>query len=96
MTNRVSELSYPPPRGLRSLLHVRRELTTVYREAKSGLIEPPLFGKLVHALNVLQALDNGRMVDARLTALEAKLAGLKANGSAGRPTTRAAQMERRP
>ena len=74
------KLSHPSPRGLRDLRHIRRELCNLYREGKAGSVEPPLLGRLVNCLNVLQALDNCRLLDQRITDLEAQIAAIKPNG----------------
>ena len=88
MAERLTEITYPSPRALRDLRSCRRELVHLYREAKSGLIDPTLFGRLVHCLSALQALDNGRLLEERILALEAKLAAVKPNGHDRRPELR--------
>jgi hypothetical protein len=80
VAERLTELSCPAPRALRDLRGIRRELCRVYREGKSGLIDPQLFGRLVNCLNTLQALDNGRLLEERLSEVEWKLGSVRPNG----------------
>jgi hypothetical protein len=80
VAEKLTELSYPAPRALRDLRGCRRELVKLFREAKSGLIEPQLFGRLVNCLNTLQALDNGRLLEERLLEVERRLGAAKPNG----------------
>jgi hypothetical protein len=80
MADPPKELSHPTPRALRDLRGIRRQLVTIYREAKAGLVEPQLFGRLVNCLNTLQAIDNNKLVEERMSEIEAKLAITKPNG----------------
>jgi hypothetical protein len=77
-------VTHPSCKQLANLRGVRRQLVQLFREAKAGMIDPTLFGRLVNALNVVQAIDNGKLIDERMDALEAKLTALKPNGHAGR------------
>jgi hypothetical protein len=76
----LTELSYPAPRALRDVHYIRRELCTIYREAKSGLIEPALFGRLVACLTAILQLENGKLLDDRLAEVERRIAAIKPNG----------------
>jgi hypothetical protein len=81
MAGPPKQLNHPLPRALSNPRGVRRQLVAIFREGKAGLIEPALLGKLIHALNTLQAMDNGRLLDERLAEVERRL-GL---GSSPRP-----------
>ena len=76
------EVHHPSPRSLRTLRGVRAELVQLYREAKAGLVEPVLVGRLAHVLNTIQAMDNGVVLEDRLSELEARLDAAKPNGHA--------------
>jgi hypothetical protein len=80
VTGPVTELSYPSPRALRDLRGIRRELCLLYREAKAGLIEPTLVGRLANVLNILQSMDNGILLERRVVEMEERIAALKPNG----------------
>jgi hypothetical protein len=80
MIGRLTEVTIPSPRGLRDVRYIRMELTRVYREGKSGLIEPALLGRLVNCLSTLLQLENGRLLDDRLAEVERRLAAIKPNG----------------
>ncbi len=64
----------PLPRSLRDHRTIRRELVALYRQAKRGLIEPALVGRLTHILNSLAAIARDVDFEERLAALEAALA----------------------
>jgi hypothetical protein len=78
----------PPPERLRTVQGVRAELVRLYREGRSGLHDgnPTMFGRLVHCLNSLVAIDRDALVEQRLEALEQQLglAPARRNGSAHR------------
>jgi hypothetical protein len=81
-------IHHPSLRSLRKLRGVRRELTVLYTEAKAGLHEAALVGRLVHCLNTIQAMDNGSLLEERLSAIEQKLGITKTNGNShARPVT---------
>jgi hypothetical protein len=89
VTGPPTEVSHPSPRSLKTIRGVRAQLVELYREGKANLIEPPLLGKLVHCLNVLQSMDQGVALEQRILALEQRLAAVKANGHDRRPEMRA-------
>ena len=89
MADRLAKLSYPGPRGLRDVRNIRRELVNLYREGKSGLIDPALFGRLVACLSTLLQLENGRLLEERLAEVERRLGAIKANGHDRRSELRA-------
>jgi hypothetical protein len=66
-------LTMPSCKQLASLRGVRRQLVNIYREAKAGLLDAGLFGRLVNCLNVVQTIDNGRLLEERLDEIERKL-----------------------
>ena len=90
MSEQLTALSYPGPRSFRDMRGVRRELWRLYRETKSGLVEPALAGRLVQILSAMMTLENGVLLEQRLTELEARLAAVKArpNGHDRRPEMR--------
>jgi hypothetical protein len=56
----------------------------LYREGKAGLHDPLNFGKLVHCLSRIAAVDNAVSFEDRIEALEQRLAQhVKPNGSPG-------------
>jgi hypothetical protein len=65
---------------MRTIKGVRAQLIQLFREGKAGLIEPALLGRLIHCLNVIQALDQGAGAADRLEALEQRIAALRPNG----------------
>lgn len=71
----VEILPAPTPRlriPLRSAEDVRRELAKLYRQMKSGQIQPQDGTKLAYVLNLLrQAIETGEL-EARISALEAE------------------------
>ena len=75
----------PLPRSLKDHRAIRRELASLYRQAKGGSIDPPLLGRLVHLLSVLAGIIRDTEVEARLAALERAARGehewLPANGA---------------
>jgi hypothetical protein len=75
------EVYHPAQKALGNVRGVRAELVRLYREAKAGLHDPILFGRLTTCLNVIQGMDNGAVADHRLSELEEKVALLKPNGS---------------
>jgi hypothetical protein len=64
----------PLPRSLRDHRAIRRELAALYRQAKSGRIDPPLLGRLVHLLSVLGGIIRDIDLEARLARLEEQTA----------------------
>ena len=48
-----TEIHHPSQKSLANVRGVRVELVRIYREAKAGLLEPILFGRLVHCLNTI-------------------------------------------
>jgi hypothetical protein len=77
-----TEVFHPSQKALRNVRGVRIELVRLYREAKAGLHDPILFGRLTTCLNILQGMDNGTIADQRLTEIEERIASLKPNGHA--------------
>ena len=60
----------PLPRSLRDHRAIRRELTALYRQGKSGRIDPALLGRLVHLLSVLGGVIRDVEFEERLRRLE--------------------------
>jgi hypothetical protein len=82
VAERPTEVHHPSQKSLADVRGVRVELVRVYREAKANLIDPILFGRLVSALNTLQAMDNGLLLERRVDDLEASIKTQgKPNGS---------------
>jgi hypothetical protein len=77
----------PIPRTLLNARDVRRELVSLYKQTKRYQIDPQTAGRLTHILNSITAMDQGVLVDQRLTEIEERLGTIKANGSA-RPEAR--------
>jgi hypothetical protein len=75
----VRQVQIPTPQALNSTFGVRRELNRLYREAKSGLIEPALLGRLCHILTSMLSCDRDQALDERLLALE-QAAGIATPG----------------
>jgi hypothetical protein len=75
---------------LRDVRGVRRELCRLYREGKAGRHDAQMFGRLVHALARIAAIDNATLLEARIEVLEQRLAAAppRPNGSgyAARPS----------
>jgi hypothetical protein len=61
----------PRVRALNDLRAIRVECAILYRQAKRGLIDPALFGRLVHCLSVLATITRDSDIEARLDRLEA-------------------------
>jgi hypothetical protein len=80
MAEPPKELSHPAPRALANIRGVRRQLVALFREGKAGLIDHQRLGKLIHALNVLQNMDNGRLFEERLLEVERRLGTIRPNG----------------
>jgi hypothetical protein len=68
------------PRVLKNVRDVRRELVSLYKQTKRGVVEPQLAGRLVYILSAITAIDNGIGLQDRLAEVEATLAGIKPNG----------------
>jgi hypothetical protein len=79
----LSKVSHPPPAALDGLRGVRRELVRLYREAKMGLHDPQIVGRLAHILSIMAGVTKDHEFEQRLDALE-QAAGItpsKPNGS---------------
>jgi hypothetical protein len=70
----------PLPRSLATIGAIRREMVTLYRDAKAGKHDVQLVGRLVHLLNSLVALDRDHGFEERLDRLEGTVEQIKANG----------------
>ena len=87
MASSARESAGPSPARLRDHRTIRRELVALYRQAKRGLIEPALVGRLTHILNSLAAIARDVEFEERLATLEGAVAErdqTRPNGSAGR------------
>ena len=71
--------------GVRGL---RKFMVRVILELKAGLISTDLARALIYGAKSAAELDQGCVLDERFTELEAQLANIKPNGSAGRPAVR--------
>jgi hypothetical protein len=65
-----ASLHHPSQKSLANVRGVRVELVRIYREAKAGLLDPLLFGRLVNCLNTIQSMDNGLLLERRVEELE--------------------------
>ena len=63
----------PPKTDLRNLEAVRREMGKVYREMRSGELQPESGTRLVYVLDRIGKLIEVEQVERRLTELERKL-----------------------
>jgi hypothetical protein len=68
-----TELSHPAPRSLRGVRGARRELVKIYTEAKAGVLEQKLAGRLTYILNSIASIDNAALFEDRLAEIERKL-----------------------
>lgn len=73
MTGEVLHPIPPPKIDLRNLEAVRREMGKVYREMRSGELQPENGTRLVYVLDRIGKLIEVEQVERRLTELERKL-----------------------
>ena len=73
MAELPTELHHPSQKSFANVRGIRIELVRIYREAKAGLLEPILFGRLVNCLNTIASLDTGLLLERRVEELEADL-----------------------
>jgi hypothetical protein len=73
---------------LNDLHGIRGEMCVAYRAAVRGELQWVDLRAAIAALVAIANIDQGLGAEARLTELEERLAGLKPNGSAGRPGAR--------
>lgn len=78
-TNTGEVVSTPRPGSLSTLTRVRRELGRVYRDARTGKIDPNELTKFAYTLNVMGKLLEGESFEERLKALEQTIEGKHEN-----------------
>jgi hypothetical protein len=61
----------PIPAGLSDHRGVKREMIALYRQAKRGLIDPALLGRLAHLLSLIGGAIRDVEHEARIAKLEA-------------------------
>ena len=76
-------LSRNPPRSrtLKSVRGARSELCRLYAEVRKGEVDPVVGGRLCQILVALLASAKAHQFEERLDGLEARLTGIKPNGS---------------
>lgn len=63
---------YPPKIKLNALEDVRREMASVYREARGGIIDTSEAGRLAYILSSMGRLIEATDIDKRLLQMERK------------------------
>ena len=70
-------LSNVERKALSKLIHIQRELASLYRSAKAGQIPITAAGKLAYILATLARIIEGSDLETRLDAIEAQLQAVK-------------------
>jgi len=73
VSERVGQNGLPLPRSLATIGHVRREIVSLYRQTKGGLIDAQLAGRLSHMLQLLTSIMRDHDLEERLLRLEQHL-----------------------
>jgi hypothetical protein len=73
MPRTTAENGLPLPKSLATVREVRRETVALYRQAKGGVVDPQLAGRLAHILHLLVNFSRDVDLEARLAALEEAL-----------------------
>ena len=71
MARATGENGLPLPRSLATVRAVRREAVSLYRQAKGGLIDAQMAGRLAMILQLLATLSRDHDFEERLERLEA-------------------------